>query len=101
MFNDIKIITQNNVKDKRGLLWTTWKDGFFKKAVNDPWLYAIVYRSEHKPMDPANTDLYRLAEETNLLPESAVKSITKFGMLRQQDLALTWIDKSLMLMDMQ
>jgi dTDP-4-dehydrorhamnose 3,5-epimerase len=31
VFNDIKIITQNNFKDKRGLLWTTWKDGFFKK----------------------------------------------------------------------
>ena len=77
------------------------KDGFFKKAVNDPWLYAIVYRSEHKPMDPAKTDLYRLAEETNLFPESAVKSITKFGILKQEDLALTWIDKSLMLMDMQ
>ena len=30
MFNDIKIITQNNFKDKRGLLWTTWKKGIFK-----------------------------------------------------------------------
>ena len=30
MFNDIKIITQNNFKDKRGLLWTTWKKGTFK-----------------------------------------------------------------------
>ena len=30
MFNDIKIITQNNLKDKRGLLWTTWKKGIFK-----------------------------------------------------------------------
>ena len=29
VFNDIKIITQNNFKDKRGLLWTTWKDRFF------------------------------------------------------------------------
>ena len=31
MFNDIKIITQSNFKDKRGLLWTTWKNGLFKK----------------------------------------------------------------------
>ena len=30
MFNDIKIITNNNFKDKRGLLWTTWKKGVFK-----------------------------------------------------------------------
>jgi dTDP-4-dehydrorhamnose 3,5-epimerase len=31
VFNDIKIITQSNFKDKRGLLWTTWKNGLFKK----------------------------------------------------------------------
>ena len=31
MFNDIKIITQSNFKDTRGLLWTTWKNGLFKK----------------------------------------------------------------------
>ena len=31
MFNDIKIINQNNFKDKRGVLWTTWKTGLFKK----------------------------------------------------------------------
>ena len=31
MFNDIKIINQKNFKDKRGLLWTTWKKGIFKK----------------------------------------------------------------------
>ena len=31
MFNDIKIINQKNFKDKRGLLWTTWKKGLFKK----------------------------------------------------------------------
>ena len=30
MFNDIKIISNNNFKDKRGLLWTTWKKGVFK-----------------------------------------------------------------------
>ena len=33
MFNDIKIITQNNFKDKRGLLWTTWKKGIFKNII--------------------------------------------------------------------
>ena len=31
MFNDIKIINHKNFKDKRGLLWTTWKKGIFKK----------------------------------------------------------------------
>tara|TARA_B100000575_G_C22830415_1_gene487575 strand:- start:165 stop:656 length:492 start_codon:yes stop_codon:yes gene_type:complete len=32
VFNDIKIINQKNFKDKRGLLWTTWKKGLFKKV---------------------------------------------------------------------
>lgn len=31
MFRDIKIIKGNNFKDKRGILWTTWKKGVFKK----------------------------------------------------------------------
>ena len=31
MFRDIKIIKGNNFKDKRGILWTTWKKGIFKK----------------------------------------------------------------------
>ncbi|MAV62372.1 MAG: dTDP-4-dehydrorhamnose 3,5-epimerase [Candidatus Pelagibacter sp.] len=31
MFKDIKIIKNTNFRDKRGLLWTTWKKGFFKK----------------------------------------------------------------------
>ncbi len=30
VFKDIKIINQKNFKDKRGLLWTTWKKGIFK-----------------------------------------------------------------------
>jgi len=30
MLNDIVIIKNTNFKDKRGLLWTTWKKGVFK-----------------------------------------------------------------------
>ncbi len=77
------------------------KSGFFKKDIGDPWMYAIVYRSDVEPMDPAITNLYNLAEETDLLPESAVKSIHKYGMLRQRDLLLPWLDKSNMWMEQQ
>ena len=35
MFKNIKIINQKNFKDKRGLLWTTWKKGIFKKIKNN------------------------------------------------------------------
>jgi len=77
------------------------KSGFFKKDIGDPWLYAIVYRSDVEPMDPAITNLYNLAEETDLLPDSAIKSIHKYGMLRQRDLFQPWLDKSNMWMEQQ
>jgi SAM-dependent methyltransferase len=68
--------------------------GFFKKKANDPWLHAIVYRSEHKPMNPKTTTWYDLVEK-KLLPESANQCIMRFGELRQQELLLPWLDKSL------
>ena len=33
MLNDIVIIKNTNFKDKRGLLWTTWKKGIFKNIL--------------------------------------------------------------------
>jgi hypothetical protein len=75
--------------------------GFFKKDQNDPWIFAIVYRSNTEPMDPNTTNLYKLAEETNLLPESAVRSLTKYESIRQQDLLLPWLDKNLIDMSQQ
>lgn len=71
--------------------------GFFKKNPNDPWLHAAVYKSEHAPMDPRTTKWYELAEK-NLLPKSAADSVNRYGYLRQVDLVLPWLDKSLMAM---
>lgn len=68
--------------------------GFFKKMPNDPWISAVVYKSPHGPQDPKTTTWYRLCE-LGVLPESAVKSIDRYGYLRQQDLTLPWLDKSL------
>lgn len=68
--------------------------GFFLKRPNDPWLHAIVYRGEHEPMDPKSTTWYDLAER-NLLPQSAVAGVNRCGYLRQRDLVLPWLDKSL------
>lgn len=67
--------------------------GFFLREPGDPWLHAIAYRSDHDPVDP-RTSWYDLCD-TGLLPDSAVKGIYRQGMLRQQDLVLPWIDKSL------
>lgn len=68
--------------------------GHFLKQSDDPWLHAAVYRSEHEPMDPRTTRWYDLVEK-NLLPKSAVDSISRHGYLRQRDLILPWLDKSL------
>lgn len=67
--------------------------GFFLKRANDPWLHAVVYRSEVGPQD-TKASWYQLAE-TGLLPETAVASINKYGFLNQRDLVLPWLDKNL------
>ena len=68
--------------------------GHFLKNLDDPWINAIVYKSNQEPLDPRTTRWYTLAEQ-GLLPESAVKSVYKRGFLRQADLVLPWLDGSL------
>lgn len=68
--------------------------GFFKKSPNDPWLHAAVYKGAHEPLDPRTTRWYDLMEQKRL-PESAVRSIERHGYLRQRDLVLPWLDKSI------
>lgn len=70
------------------------RDGFFRKDPDSPWIDSIVYKSDIEPMDPATTSWYDLLE-TDLLPESAVKSIMAHGYVRQRDLVLPWLDKNL------
>ena len=70
------------------------REGFFLKQPNEQWLHAIVYQSSYQPMDPKTTTLFELAEK-KLLPDSAVASINAHGYIRQQDLVLPWLDKSL------
>jgi hypothetical protein len=74
--------------------------GFFLKRPQDNWIHAIVYKSDHAPMDPKTTSWYDLVDK-NLLPETAVTSIKRHGYLRQQDLVLVWIDKNLSWMGQQ
>ena len=70
------------------------RGGFFKKNLNDPWLNAVVYKSAHQPMNPKTTSWYELVDK-KLLPESANQCINRHGELRQQELMLSWLDKSL------
>lgn len=73
--------------------WDT-AGGFFQKQPNDPWLNVVVYKGNHEPLDPQTTRWYDLAER-NLLPASATEGIKRCGYLRQRDLLLPWLDKSL------
>jgi SAM-dependent methyltransferase len=68
--------------------------GFFRQMPADPWIHAIVYKSSHAPLDPKTTTWHDLSA-LKLLPESADRSIYAHGHLRQQDLIVPWIDKSL------
>jgi SAM-dependent methyltransferase len=68
--------------------------GFFKKSPTDTWLHAVVYNSDQEARDPKKTTWYNLAE-SGLLPESADISIARNGYLKQTDLILPWLDKSL------
>jgi SAM-dependent methyltransferase len=68
--------------------------GFFKQTATEPWIHAVVYRSEHPPIDSNKATWHHLVE-LNLLPESAAASIYAHSALRQQDLIVPWIDHSL------
>jgi SAM-dependent methyltransferase len=68
--------------------------GFFRKLPQDLWLHAIVYRSATPPRDPRSTSWYDLAQ-AGLLPASAMNSIDRHGYVRQRDLVLPWLDRSL------
>lgn len=71
------------------------RSGFFLKRPNDHWLHAIVYKSNKEPMNPTTTTWYDLVD-LELLPETADECIKRYGELRQSELVLPWIDKSLM-----
>jgi hypothetical protein len=70
------------------------RGGFFKKNSTDPWLHAVVYKSQYAPTNPRTTTWYELADR-KLLPESADACINRHGELRQQELMVPWLDKSL------
>jgi SAM-dependent methyltransferase len=75
---------------------TGWdcRSGFFQQQSNDPWIRAVVYKTDKPAMDPKTTTWYDLAADKRL-PESAERSIQAHGYLRQQDLVLPWVDHSL------
>ena len=68
------------------------KDAYFLKEENDPWLSAAVYKTDIKPMDPKTTTWYDLAD-LNLVNDSVIASLNKYGYVRQEELITVWLDK--------
>lgn len=67
------------------------RDAYFMKSPNSNWLHLAVYKSTD-PMDPRTTRLFDLADK-NLLHDSVVYSLNKYGHLRQDDIIYPWLDK--------
>lgn len=68
------------------------QDAYFLKEENSPWLHAAVYKSDIPPMDPTTTNWYHLAE-LNLLNDSVVSCLKRYGHVRQEEIVTAWLDK--------
>lgn len=67
------------------------RDAYFYRKQNTPWLYAAVYASQHEPLT-AQATWYDLADR-NLINDSLIASINRYGYARLDDLVVTWLDK--------
>jgi SAM-dependent methyltransferase len=67
------------------------RDCYIYSAPNYGWIHFAVYKS-YEPFDHATTSWFDLAEK-NLISDSAMNSLNKYGHVRQEDLMFTWLDK--------
>jgi trans-aconitate methyltransferase len=68
------------------------RDAYFLKNKDDPWLHACVYKSNIPPMDPTKTSWYDLADK-QLINDSMINSLNKYGYMRQEDIYYVWLDR--------
>ena len=69
------------------------RDAYFSKTQGNPWIQACVYKTGHEPMDPATTNWRDLADK-NLLNDTMINSLDKYGHIKQEDLVCVWLDRS-------
>jgi SAM-dependent methyltransferase len=67
------------------------RDCYIYMAPNYGWIHFAVYKS-FEPFDPATTSWFDLADK-NLISDSAMTSLNKYGHVRQEDLMFVWLDK--------
>ena len=69
------------------------RDAYFYRKENTPWLYAAVYASPYGPLE-GHATWYDLAER-NLINDSVINSVNKYGYARLEDVVVSWLDKNL------
>ena len=69
------------------------RDAYFYRKENSPWLYAGVYASEHEPV-PEHASWHDLVDR-NLINNSVINSIGKYGYARLEDVVVSWFDRNL------
>jgi trans-aconitate methyltransferase len=69
------------------------RDAYFYRKENSPWLYAGVYATEYNPL-PDHATWHDLAER-NLINDSVINSVNKFGHARLEDVVVSWFDRNL------
>ena len=67
---------------------------FMQQKLADPWIKLVAYKTKYEPMDPKTTSMYDLMGK-HLLPHAAEECIHNYGYLRQDQLTLPWLDKTL------
>lgn len=67
------------------------RDAYIYMAPNYGWIHFCVYKSS-APLDPVSTTWFDLADK-NLISDSAMASLNKYGHVRQEELMFTWLDK--------
>jgi len=76
------------------LAMTGFETAFMQQELGDPWIKLVAYKSKHGPFDPKTTSMYDLMGK-QLFPHSAEECVHNYGYLRQDQLTLPWLDKSL------
>lgn len=69
------------------------RDGHFKQKRHEPMIWAAVYKGEQQPLDPTESNWYKL-QELNLTPRTMDDSITKRGYPVFNKLKFSWLSGS-------
>ena len=70
------------------------RDGHFKQVRHDPYIWAAVYKSNVKPMDPNKTQWYDL-KDAGLTPRTLDSFIQSRGYVSHNALMVEWLDHSI------